>query len=200
MQLWRSVQGAVWRADQQVVERPGQVPQLSQMSRGELGEPSLAKCGQPDPDDPAVSIVWNSFDQACSGGAVDKLDRAVVPLQQVARQLSHSWRLISRMAFDGYEQLMLDVREPCGARLVLAPALEPAQACPEGEELLEVLPAQRRHSGSLPRRPHGCAGLRSGGATGADAPQREHLLGVPLLGQQLLPARIRSNSVMSPSS
>jgi hypothetical protein len=57
------------------------VPQLSEMSRGELGKPSLAKCGQPDPDDPAVPIVWNSLDQASSSGAVDELDRAVVSLQ-----------------------------------------------------------------------------------------------------------------------
>jgi hypothetical protein len=121
--------------------------QLSEMGRSELGKPSLAKGGQPDPDDPAVPIVWHSLDQSGSRRAIDELDRAVVPLQQVASQVPDGWRLISRMAFDGHEELMLDVREPGGARLVLAPALEPAQACPEGQELLEVLPGQRRHFG-----------------------------------------------------
>jgi hypothetical protein len=37
-----------------------------------------------------------------------------------------------------HQQLVLDVRQPGGARLVLAPPLEPSQARAERQDMLEV--------------------------------------------------------------
>jgi hypothetical protein len=42
------------------------------------------------------------------------------------------------MALDGHQELVLNVRQPGGAGLVLAPPLEPAQAGTERQYVLEI--------------------------------------------------------------
>jgi hypothetical protein len=42
------------------------------------------------------------------------------------------------MALDRHQQLVLDMRQPGGTRLVLAPPLEPSQARAERQHMLEV--------------------------------------------------------------
>src|SRR5262249_20536116 len=114
------------------------------------------------------------------------------------------------MPFDRDQELVLDVRQPGGVRLDLAPVLELAQPGPEGEQVL-IIPLRRLRHSVLPGRVLGAPGLalapilpplilpsatlppvipsrlrRPRRASAADLAKLEHLLGVPFLGEQLL--------------
>jgi hypothetical protein len=65
--------------------------------------------------------------------------------EQIAGQVPDRRRLVSRMPLDRHQQLVLDVREPGGSRLILAPTLEGSQGNAELKQPLEVPPGQLRH-------------------------------------------------------
>jgi hypothetical protein len=81
--------------------------QLDQVGRGQVVQDLLASAGEPDPDEPAVAGVGRSPHQAGGLRAVDQLDRAVVPQQQVAREIPDGRRLGAGMALDRDQELML---------------------------------------------------------------------------------------------
>jgi hypothetical protein len=124
--------------------------QLDQVSRSQVVEDSLAPAGQPDPDEPAVAGVGGSLHQASRLRAIDQLDRAVMPQQQVAREVSDRRRLGAGMALDRDQELMLDMSQPGLASLILAPPLEPAQAAAERQQVLEILTGLLGHARFLP--------------------------------------------------
>jgi hypothetical protein len=82
--------------------------------------------------------IWYPFDQARRLGTVHELHSAVRALEQVAGQFTDGGRKIARVSLDGNEQLMLDVSEARGLRLVFAPALEAPQSDTELQQPLEV--------------------------------------------------------------
>ena len=59
------------------------------------------------------------------------------------------------MSLDRDQELVLDVSEPRGPGLGLAPVLEPAQADPERQQVLEILTSGGEQAGLL----GDCAGL-----------------------------------------
>jgi len=69
----------------------------------------------------------------------------VRPQQQVAGEIAHGGRLIPVMAFDRDEQLVLDVGQAGGPRLVFAPAVEAAQGDAEFQQLFEVVLGEPCH-------------------------------------------------------
>jgi len=126
----------------ELVKDGRELMQAVQVSPGQLLQDAVALAGQADPDDAAVVPVRRPFHQPGGLGPVDKLDRAVRPQEQVAGQITHGGRQVAAVPFDRDQQLMLDMSQARGSRLVLAPALEPAQRNAELEELLEILLAQ----------------------------------------------------------
>lgn len=148
--------------DDQLVEDGRESVQLLQVRSGQGLQDPVAPCGDADAHDATVLRVGCSFHQARSFCAVDQLDRAVRPQQHVLGQIADSWRLLSGMALDRHQQLMLDVREARLPRLVLAPALKLSQRNAELEQLLEIALRQPSHFISVaslqlvPRTEHVC--------------------------------------------
>src|SRR5215831_12503348 len=149
-----SVGVPVWlRPGDQLVQDRGQAVQLDQVSRSQFVQDSLAPVGQPDPDEPAVAGVGGSLHKAGQLRAVDQLDRAVMPQQEVAREVSDGRRRAAGMALDRDQQLMLDMGQPGLSGLVLAPSFEPAQAAAERQQVLEILAGLLGHALFLRSRP-----------------------------------------------
>ncbi len=71
------------------------------MGRRELGQAPFAERGQPDADDTAVAGVVDAPDQPCGERPVHKLDRTVMPLQQVPGEIADCRRLAAWVPFDG---------------------------------------------------------------------------------------------------
>jgi hypothetical protein len=113
--------------------------QFFQVGWSEFSQALLPEGGQADTDDAVVASIGQALDQARRGGPIHEPHCAVVPLEQVTGKVAHGRRLAARMSLDGDQELMLDMREASRAGLVLAPALELAQARPEGQQVLEVL-------------------------------------------------------------
>lgn len=130
-----------WVADELVQDRSQLTQPLKMRLRQFLHDP-VAFRGQPDADDPGIRTVRYPRDQPRGLGTVDELDRAVRALQQVSGEIADGRRPVPRVALDRYQKLVLDVRQPGGLRLILAPALEAAQRDPELKQLLEVLPGK----------------------------------------------------------
>jgi hypothetical protein len=116
--------------------------QPCQVSWGELVQYPPALGCEPHPDQPRVPPVGGPADQTCRFRPVHELDGAVMTQEQVAGQLANGRRIAARMPPDRHEQLVLYVGQSGPNGLVLAPALEPAQAGAEGEQVLEI-PARR---------------------------------------------------------
>ena len=77
------------------------------MGGGQLVQPVLAVGGEADAGEAAVAAVAPPFDQPAGFGAVDQLDRAVRPQQQVAGQVADGRAGLPAVALDGQQQLML---------------------------------------------------------------------------------------------
>ena len=118
--------------------------QLSEVRLGQGRHQAVAFRGEPDPDDPRVLRVGGAPDKAGRFRPVHQLDRAVVPQQQVAREVADGRRDVSGVSLDRDQELVLDVSEPRGPGLGLAPVLETAQADPERQQVLEVLTGRCR--------------------------------------------------------
>jgi hypothetical protein len=114
-----------------LVQDSGQLVQAVQVRPGQLLQDLLAVCRQADPDHPAVLPVRGPLHQARGLGAVHQLHRAVRAQQQVAGQIADRRRQATRVPLDRHQQLVLDVRQPGGLGLVLAPALKAPQGDPE---------------------------------------------------------------------
>lgn len=134
------------RADHELVEDRGETVQLNEMGWGELAQAALSPGGKPDPDAPSVAGVGDTPYEAGGRRAVHKLYRAVMPQQQVAREIPDGRRLVTGMALDRDQELVLDMSQPGRASLILAPALEAAQAAAEREQVLEILTGHLRHT------------------------------------------------------
>jgi hypothetical protein len=132
--------------------------QALQVRPGQLPQDAVAFAGQPDPDHAAVVNVRRPLHQPGGFGPVHELDRAVRPQQQVAGQVADGGGHGPVVSLDRHQQLVLDVGQALGLRLVLAPALEAAQGDPEFQQPLEVLlgkPGHRHLSVRRVSRPRG---------------------------------------------
>jgi hypothetical protein len=107
----------------------------------QLVQPLGAVRGEPDPGDPAVTIVAPAFDQPGGLGAIDQLDRAVRPEQQVLGQIADRGRVGAGMAFDGQQQLVLGRGQADLPGPGLRPAQEAAQPSTECEQVLDPRPS-----------------------------------------------------------
>jgi hypothetical protein len=130
--------GSGARGGDEFVQDFGQAVQLYQVGGGELIQDLLAPGGQPDPDEPPVAGIGAAPHETGYLSPIDQFDRAVMPQQQVIREIPHGRRLVAGMTLDRYEQLMLDMGQPGFASLIFTPALEPAQAAAERQQVLEV--------------------------------------------------------------
>lgn len=128
---------AVW-ADE-FVQDSCEIMQAIQVSLGQLLENPVTIPGQPDAYDPAIITVRRPLHHAGGLGTVDKFHRAVRPEQKVAGEVADCGRLVSRISLDRDQQLMLDMSQASGLRLVFAPPLESAQGNTEIKESLEIL-------------------------------------------------------------
>jgi hypothetical protein len=109
-------------AGDQLIQDRGQRVQLHQVGRSEIVQDALAAGGEPDADKPAVVGIGDPPHEAGCRGTVDKLDRAVMPQQEVGGEVPDGRRLAARMALDRDQELMLDMSQPGrGARRQAAP-------------------------------------------------------------------------------
>lgn len=106
------------------------------MRRAERVQGLLAGLGEPHANDPPVVAVDVPLHDACRFGAIDQLDDAVVPQQQVAGDVRHAGG--PAVPANGEEHLVLRRRDAGPARLVVAPPEEPTEAVAELEEPFEV--------------------------------------------------------------
>jgi len=125
--------GAAAVPGHELVQDDRELMQAVQVSRGQLLQYALAFGGQADPYHAAVVTVWCPFYQARGLGAVDELHGAVRPQEQVAGEITNGGRRVSRVSLDRHQQLVLNMGEARGLRLVFAPALE----APQGDTELE---------------------------------------------------------------
>ena len=123
----------------QLVEDGREIVQSLEVRQRQLVQYLVAPLGEPHPDEPSVVRIGRPDHQAAGFGAVDELDGAVRLEQQVAGDVTDRRRYPSAVALNGDEQLVLDVRETGGLRLVFAPALETPQRDAERQQLLEIV-------------------------------------------------------------
>src|SRR5579859_486550 len=126
----------------ELIEDRNEAAQLVEVRGGQPVQRLLAGLGQPDPGDAAVVAVGPAVNQPGRRGAVDELDRAVRPQHEVAGQVADGRALLAAVALDREQKLMLGRGQADRAGLCLRPVLEPAQADPEGQQVLVVLLAE----------------------------------------------------------
>jgi len=110
--------------------------ELLEMCVGQCDELLLAAGRQAQAHEPVVVAIGDTFDEPGAFGAVDQLDDAVMPEQEMCGDLADGWRIT--VAADGEEQLVLRAGDADPVGLVLAPAEEPAQPVAKRQEALEV--------------------------------------------------------------
>jgi hypothetical protein len=129
----------------QLVEDHRELFQPGKVSCGQPLHDAVARLAQADPHHAAVARIRYPFDEARRLGPVNELHGAVRTLEQVAGQFADGGREVARVSLDRYEQLMLDVSEAGGLRLVFAPALEAPQGDTELQQPLEVTSGRPGH-------------------------------------------------------
>jgi hypothetical protein len=90
--------------------------------------------------------VDGSPDDAGRLGAIDQLDRAVVPQQQILGHLADRRASAVVVPGDRQQELMLGGREPEGSRAIVAPAQETPELGSEGQEAAVVLVKEYRNT------------------------------------------------------
>jgi len=113
--------------------------QFGEMSLRQLRDERVTLAGQLYPDHPGVLRIDTAADQPSHLCTVYQFHRAVMTQQQVISNVAYGRRPVTRMSFDRYQELVLNLGDPGFARLALAPMLETAQARPERQQMLEVL-------------------------------------------------------------
>ena len=81
-----------------------------------------------------VLVVSGAGDETGGVGPVDEADHAVMEQEQIVRHLSDGRTTGIAVPSNGQEELMLGGREAGGLGLLLAPALEMAEAGPQAEQ------------------------------------------------------------------
>jgi len=112
----------------ELIQGGGQAVQLGEMGLGQLGNQPVTLPGQAYPRYPAVLGVRAAADQAGRFRPVHQFHRAVMAQQEVTSEVADRWRVVPEVAFDGHQELVLDMREPGGPGLILAPMLKTSQA------------------------------------------------------------------------
>ena len=112
----------------QFVQGNGQAVQLGEVGLGQLRNQPVALAGQGHSHYPGVPRVRATAHQAGQFGPVDQLHCAVMAQQEVTSEVTDRRWLSARMAFDGHQQLVLDMGKPSGPGLALAPMLKTSQA------------------------------------------------------------------------
>src|SRR4051794_3041356 len=123
--------------------------QLVDVQLGELLDPLLAERRQPQPHDARVVIVTVALDETAGLRAVDELDGAVMPEQQVRRQLADRRAAVVVVTLDREQQLVLRMGQTDGSRLGLAPAVEASQRRAERQQRRIVELRSPRHLPTL---------------------------------------------------
>jgi hypothetical protein len=109
-------------------------------------DPPRAQVGELESHDSLVMLVIDALHQSSADGAVDELDDAVVPEQEVLGDFPDRRR--RAMPADREQELVLGAGEPDGLGLRFAPVLEPAQPVAEIQQPAEVLVTKLRGSPS----------------------------------------------------
>jgi hypothetical protein len=116
----------------ELVEDGAQALQLVEVGGGQPGQPALAAGGEPDPGEAAVVVIALPLDQPGRLGAVDQLDGAMQPQQQVAGQVTGGRAVPAALALDRQQQLALGRSQSRLAGAGLGPVQEAAQPGAEG--------------------------------------------------------------------
>lgn len=119
--------------------------ELVEVRGGQAVQAFLAIGCEPDAGETPVVVITPSLYQLCRLGAVHQLDGAVMTQQQIAGEIPDGRALRCWMALDRQQQLVLGRCQAYLTRLSLAPVQEPAQAGPEGQQVLVVLLGQLTH-------------------------------------------------------
>lgn len=118
------------------------------MQGGERPELVLPEGREADPDHPSIAGDRSFPDHKASGDrAIDQLDHAVVPQEQVIGDVADRRTMRMLVTADREQELMLRRGQSSSRRLIRAPTQEPSQAVAEPEELgVLVVPDPSRHS------------------------------------------------------
>jgi len=104
----------------------GEPRELFDVERREVYEDALASRGQRDADQPVIGGLRPGANEPRLFRPVDELARAVVPQQELLRDLADRRRRLVAQALDDHEELVLRGRDALGLRGVVAPPQEPA--------------------------------------------------------------------------